>query len=123
MKPVLLLVVGGLALTLGIATPHGAYASNLAAAKQTYKNFCARCHGENGNGNGPSAATLDPKPRDFADCGRMSKIPNSELAAVITHGGGAAHLSEEMPPWGAVLNAHQVEGLIEYIRTFCKQKK
>jgi mono/diheme cytochrome c family protein len=36
-----------------------------AAAKQLYDNHCAACHGENGDGDGPAARFLYPKPRNF----------------------------------------------------------
>ena len=35
------------------------------AGKQLYMDRCQHCHGENGDGNGASAAVVYPKPRDF----------------------------------------------------------
>jgi mono/diheme cytochrome c family protein len=35
--------------------------------KQLYSANCASCHGEDGTGNGPAAAGLNPAPRDFTD--------------------------------------------------------
>jgi cytochrome c oxidase cbb3-type subunit 2 len=32
---------------------------------QLYSRYCAACHGDDGNGNGPAARFLYPKPRDF----------------------------------------------------------
>jgi len=37
----------------------------LAAGKQTYQAYCAQCHGAQGDGRGPGAAFLTPKPRSF----------------------------------------------------------
>ena len=37
------------------------------------------CHGETGNGDGPAAAVLNPKPKDFQDCGAMSQITDEQL--------------------------------------------
>lgn len=31
------------------------------------ENGCASCHGAGGRGDGPTSATLEPKPRDFRD--------------------------------------------------------
>jgi len=42
------------------ATSAGA---NLAPGQQVYDAHCAACHGSNGNGNGPAAVWLFPKPR------------------------------------------------------------
>jgi mono/diheme cytochrome c family protein len=39
----------------------------LATGKQVFNNYCASCHGEAGDGNGPAARFLFPKPRNFRD--------------------------------------------------------
>ena len=36
-------------------------------AKKVFKSNCVVCHGDSGAGDGPGAAALDPKPRDFSD--------------------------------------------------------
>jgi mono/diheme cytochrome c family protein len=65
-----------LTLTLALAI---AFAFTLAGARTTrasapaqaadgqaiYAQRCEVCHGAEGDGNGPAAANLDPKPRDF----------------------------------------------------------
>ncbi len=33
--------------------------------KELYRTICASCHGDNGEGDGPTAVTLNPKPRNF----------------------------------------------------------
>jgi DMSO reductase family type II enzyme heme b subunit len=50
----------------------GSFSSKLAnspeareAGKQIYLKRCMPCHGINGDGNGPAADTLNPRPRDF----------------------------------------------------------
>jgi mono/diheme cytochrome c family protein len=35
------------------------------SAARLYSNYCAACHGEEGDGNGPGARFLYPRPRDF----------------------------------------------------------
>jgi len=39
----------------------------LATGKQLYANYCSACHGEKGDGNGPAAKYLNPKPRNFGE--------------------------------------------------------
>src|SRR5262249_48223589 len=39
----------------------------LALGKRLYANSCSACHGEKGDGNGPAAKYLDPKPRNFGE--------------------------------------------------------
>jgi mono/diheme cytochrome c family protein len=77
-----------------------------AHGKQLYANYCAQCHGESGDGNGPAAKYLNPKPRDFRSgkfrvVTTVNRVPSDQdLIHVITRGmpGSAmfpfAHLSE-----------------------------
>ena len=37
----------------------------LRLGRETYSTYCVGCHGENGDGNGPAARFLDPRPRDL----------------------------------------------------------
>lgn len=44
---------------------------DLDTAPVLYTQHCAACHGANGDGNGPYATTLDPRPTDFHDIARQ----------------------------------------------------
>jgi high-affinity iron transporter len=121
LKPLFTLVaatalVAAMALSI---TP--ARAADMAEAKQNYDAVCAACHGTTGNADGPGAATLSTPPRKFSDCAVMSKISDQTLTEVIKNGGGAAHLSSEMQPWGSAFSDDQIKGLVDYIRSFCKK--
>ncbi len=96
-------------------------AEDMAAAKQNYDTFCVKCHGANGKGDGPAAATLSTKPRDFTDCGRMSKISDDTLFNVIKNGGAAAGLSKDMQAWSSGFEDGEIHDLVAYVRTFCKK--
>jgi mono/diheme cytochrome c family protein len=77
----------------------------LATGQQLYGNYCAACHGEKGDGNGPAAKYVYPRPRNFGEAKfRLVTTVNSQpsdqdLLQVITRGmpGSAmfpfAHLS------------------------------
>jgi cytochrome c553 len=90
-------------------------------AASTYSNLCASCHGAKGQGDGPAAAALNPKPRDFADCKVMAKIPDDTLFKTINGGGQSVGLSAMMPPWGGSLTEQQIHELVKYVRGFCKK--
>jgi mono/diheme cytochrome c family protein len=91
------------------------------AAKEDYTTFCVKCHGAAGKGDGPSAATLRTRPRDFTDCDRMSKITDDVMFKAIKEGGEAAGLSKDMPPWKQGLEDPEIHDLVAYIRAFCKK--
>lgn len=96
-------------------------AADLAAAKQSYGTFCVKCHGVNGKGDGPAAATLATNPRNFTDCGTMGKIDDATLFNVIKNGGAAANLSKDMQAWSTGFGDDEIHDLVAYVRTFCKK--
>lgn len=106
-----------------VITGGTAYASQAPAqAASNYSNLCASCHGKNGDGKGPAAAALNPKPRDFADCTRMAKIPDDTLFKTIRGGGQTVGLSPLMPSWSGALSDQQIHDMVKYVRGFCKKK-
>jgi mono/diheme cytochrome c family protein len=115
-------ILGAAALTAIVAAPAAtASAADLAAAKQNYDTFCVKCHGTNGKGDGPAAATLKTKPRDFTDCTRMKTLSDDTLFKVIKNGGGANGLSPDMQAWSTGFEDSEIKDLVAYVRTFCKQ--
>ena len=59
----------------------------LTVGQETYKVNCVPCHGPGGKGDGPSAATLNPPPRDHTNTEYMSKLPDKKIADTIKMGG------------------------------------
>ncbi|MFQ5772303.1 MAG: c-type cytochrome, partial [bacterium] len=48
--------------------------------QQVYNRACVACHGKSGDGNGPAAKYLDPRPRDFtAGTYKFRSTPSGEL--------------------------------------------
>ncbi len=94
------------------STDASAVTANLELGEQVYKQRCALCHGPDGHGNGPGAAALNPKPRNYHDAKYMSTKTDAELLAVIHNGKGA------MPAWKAILNETQMKSVLMYERTF-----
>jgi cytochrome c oxidase cbb3-type subunit 2 len=86
-----------------------------------YQQRCSGCHGKSGQGDGPFAGLLDPRPRDFT-AGRFKfrttetgSLPtDDDLAAGITNG---LH-GTSMPSWKPFLNPAQVGALISYLKSF-----
>ena len=107
-------------LTLGIplSRPTRARAQG---APLDFKIYCSRCHGENGQGDGPDAGTLKTHPRNFTDCPTMSKISDATMFEAIKNGGASVNLSSDMPAWSAGLDDDQIHALMKYIRGFCKK--
>ncbi len=102
--PVLGLAITSLLLP-GSSNSGGTVSRGLEVATQDcsrglYIRHCAPCHGDFGEGDGPGAETLDPRPRDFST-GRFRLISTEtglptreDLIEVITHG----IVGSAMPP-------------------------
>lgn len=68
-----------------------------AEAAQIFISRCATCHGPLGKGNGPRAAKLSRKPRNFADPVWQLAVNDRILEKVILGGGASVGKSSEMP--------------------------
>lgn len=66
-------------------------------AKQIASVRCSTCHGPAGKGDGPSSATLVPKPRDFTNKDWQKTMSDAQLRSVILKGGPALGKSPLMP--------------------------
>ena len=102
-------------------TPPAARLAHAQDIKTTFMVYCARCHGEGGQGDGTDGASLAVKPRDFSNCALMSKIPDATIINAIKNGGASVGVSKDMPAWGEGLNDQQIHDLATYVRSFCKK--
>lgn len=82
---------------------------------KTYKTYCAQCHGFKGEGNGPGAAGLDPKPAVHAKM-PLSDMPDDYLYNVVYHGGKSVAKSPSMPDWGLTIPSQDFADLIAYLK-------
>jgi cytochrome c553 len=92
------------------------------SAKDNYTAFCAKCHGPDGRGDGPSAGSLATKPQDYTNCAAMQKISDDTMFKVIKGGGAAVGLPADMPSWSDGLSDPEIHDLVAFVRTFCKKK-
>jgi mono/diheme cytochrome c family protein len=83
----------------------------IAAAMLIYRNRCANCHGENGDGKGPKAEELSVAPADFRNARIMSAVTDGELYWQITKG------ARPMPSFELLPEETRWQ-LVDYIRTF-----
>src|SRR4051794_10610951 len=48
-------------------------------AQAIFNERCAACHGTDGNGKGPAAAALNPKPRNYTDKAWQAGVTDEQL--------------------------------------------
>ncbi|SRR5579884_2389359 len=98
--------------------------ANLAEGKTLFNANCAPCHGASGAGDGPAAASLNPKPADFKTP-IHAKLPDGYWFWRLTDGGSVPPFSaagSAMPPWKGTLTDRQRWLVILYEHTFSSAK-
>lgn len=109
-------VVGSLVLVLGAAGAQNKPAVNKVTAprtiassgKQTYKQYCASCHGADARGNGPAVFVLKTPPPDLTTLAKRhdGKFPYEYVYDVLRFGTRiVAHGSSDMPIWGPIFGS------------------
>jgi mono/diheme cytochrome c family protein len=92
-----------------------------AEAQSIFDTRCATCHGKTGVGDGPGAAALNPKPRNYTDKAWQGTVNDEYLAKVIVKGGAAVGLSVMMTANPDLESKPEVvQGLVQIVRSFGK---
>jgi cbb3-type cytochrome c oxidase subunit III len=96
-----------------------AYALTLSVSKETlaqgaelFQANCASCHGTDGSGNGPDAASLATAPGDFTSQERMAVKSEAQIAEAVRLGVG-----EAMPAYADQFGEAETWALAAYVRS------
>ena len=95
------------------AAPH-------AAGRAVYERWCAGCHGDTGAGDGPAAATMLPRPRDFTRA--VYKIRTTASGEIPTDA-DLLHVIDEgmpgtaMPGWKSRLSEEERRAVVAYLES------
>jgi mono/diheme cytochrome c family protein len=97
----------------------GPVRSDIAGRKNgLYREHCAHCHGVTGDGLGPTAAFLNPYPRDyrpgvfkFKSTERADKPTDQDLVRILHNG----IVGTSMPSF-ALLSDLEIDALVEYVK-------
>lgn len=86
--------------------------------------YCAACHGDSGQGDGPMAPRLmrdfNVQPTNFTLPSWQQGRSDEELVRTIRGGGRAVHRTAFMPAWGVTLTDQQTRDLRAYLRELGK---
>ena len=125
-----LAVVGGVTTSVAGTSPYQEVekqASTMATVipgKETFRSYCASCHGESGKGNGPVAPHLRRPPTDLTRFAMENKgvFPADRLERLIdgrevtrTHG------QSDMPVWGDAFKKSAAGGDEETVKVRIRQ--
>lgn len=106
------------------SAPHNGTARRdpAATAKAMFGTVCATCHGADGTGNGPAAANLNPKPRNYTDPAWQASVTDEDIKKTILLGGQGVGKSPMMPGQPQLRQEPEVlDELVKIIRGFGKQ--
>ena len=100
------------------ATP--AAAPGASRGKTVYDAHCVECHGKSGQGDGPAAAFLTPRPLDFTS-GKY-KIRTTDTGSIPTDDDLVRSVADglngsAMPGWRGVLSDADIREVVSYIKT------
>lgn len=93
--------------------------ASVGRGKVIYKEYCMQCHGATGRGDGPAAATLEPKPAIHAN-NAFDQVSTEYLYNIINHGGAAVGKSANMPYWGLTIGQQGVADVMAYLKSTFK---
>jgi len=89
------------------------------AANTIFKTRCMVCHGESGQGNGPGAAALKVKPRNYTDGNWQKSVTDEHIAEIVVKGGGAVGKDPGMPANPDLKDKPEVVAdLVKIVRSF-----
>ena len=82
---------------------------------ETFLQYCAKCHGEDGKAQTSRGKNL--KARDFTDAEFQSEESDASMIEAITEG------KDDMPPFGKKLTQEQIQSLVKFdVRGFAPKK-
>lgn len=93
------------------ANPVAPTGESLARGEDLYGRMCAKCHGGDGDGTGPSVHGIDADPRKLWVWSSAGDGADGYLFSIISDG------RTDMPPWGLVLSEDERWDLVNYVKT------
>ena len=84
-----------------------------------YKSLCLKCHGVQGEGDGPITKMVKNQSMgDLSDKEAMNQYSAKDLYKLIAEGGEAVGKAKLMPAHEKKLGESEIQAIITYIKTF-----
>jgi len=109
-RPSKAVVAGPAVVNMSAPMPH-ALTGDAEKGKHFYMQNCATCHGVTGDGQGPRAYFIIPKPRNFLHPASRQEFNRIKLFKMISEG----ERGTEMPAWDKVLTPQEIANGAEFV--------
>jgi hypothetical protein len=90
--------------------------------QRLYRAACAACHGSDGRGQPRATVGFATPLPDFTDCAFATPEADADWMAVVHRGGPIRAFDRRMPAFGDALSEHQIQEIIVYIRSLCRDR-
>jgi cytochrome c5 len=85
---------------------------------------CATCHGEDGRGTRTQAEVgFDLPMPNFTDCVFATREADADWSSIIHRGGPVRSFPRVMPAFGEALSDDEIDAVIGYLRSLCKDDR
>jgi mono/diheme cytochrome c family protein len=91
--------------------------------RDLYLAACASCHADDGTGAPQSTVGFDVPLPDFSDCSFATPEADPDWASIIRGGGPVRAFARNMPAFGRALSDDQIASVLDYLRTFCTDRR
>ena len=95
---------------MSVPMPNG-LKGNVSKGETFFLDNCATCHGKTGDGRGPRAYFINPKPRNFLHAASRQVLNRVELFEMIAEG----RPGTDMPAWNKVLSPQEIANVAEFV--------
>jgi mono/diheme cytochrome c family protein len=89
--------------------------------EQLFKRACVACHAADGKGQPLEVRGFEVDPPDFTDCHLTTPEADLDWISIIHRGGRARSFNRMMPSFGDELTDVEIDRLVSYLRTFCRE--
>lgn len=101
---------------------HAVNRATLRSGPDVYRAACVGCHGAAGTGAERALIGFEPPETfpDFTRCDQTTPEENLAWKSMIRDGGPSRGFSQIMPAFGDALTDEQMDAVVDYLRSFCK---
>ncbi len=85
--------------------------------REIFSENCSRCHGPNGDGNGPDLKGAGVKMPNFTDPAYVNRRTLQDVENIIRKGGQVSGLNPLMPSWQDILKDQEIAAVAQYVRS------